>query len=228
VTMAGRRPLTRSEERKLLRTVRKLAPRDRALVTAQWFTGFRIHEILSLTVGHVWREGAVASKIGVAPRFLKGGYGRTRWIPVLPELHRALETHLTWLWQRFEVTPSFPLFPSRQVDRNGNVRPLTRVQAYHTIKRAFSVAQIEDDGRLGTHSLRKTFAKSVWLASGRDILVVNAALCHTSVSTSERYLETDEGSVMAAIARCDFTRRRTRPEASSPTPIADPSPAVAA
>ena len=86
--MAGRRALTPLEERMLISVVRELPPRDRCLITAQWFTGFRISEILSLTIGSVLRNGEIVSKIGVAPRNMKGGYGRTRWIPVLPELHR--------------------------------------------------------------------------------------------------------------------------------------------
>jgi integrase len=87
----------------LLSVVRELSPRDRCLITAQWFTGFRISEILSLTVGSVLRNGAIVSKIGVAPRNMKGGYGRTRWIPVLPELNRALGSYLGWLRRRLEL-----------------------------------------------------------------------------------------------------------------------------
>jgi len=39
--MSGRRPLTNPEQRKLLRAVRGLNPRDRALVTCQMMTGYR-------------------------------------------------------------------------------------------------------------------------------------------------------------------------------------------
>ena len=108
--MAGRRPLSKIEERKLLRVVRRLCPRDRCLITAQWWTGFRISEILSLTVSQVMRDGALLPKIGIRPAHLKGGYGATRWIPILPELARALERHLGWLARRFEITPDLPLF----------------------------------------------------------------------------------------------------------------------
>ena len=70
--MAGRRSLTKLEERRLLRVVRKLPARDQALITTQWMTGFRISEILSLTVGNVIQGDAIREKIGVAPRFMKG------------------------------------------------------------------------------------------------------------------------------------------------------------
>jgi integrase len=52
-------------------------------------SGFRISECLSLTVSSVFRNDHLTAKIGVAPRNLKGGYGQTRWVPVLPELARA-------------------------------------------------------------------------------------------------------------------------------------------
>lgn len=100
--MAGRRPLTPLEERMLLSVVRELPPRDRCLLTAQWFTGFRISEIVSITIGSVLRSGEIVGKIGIAPRNIRGGSGRTRWIPVLPELERALFIYLGWLRRRCE------------------------------------------------------------------------------------------------------------------------------
>lgn len=101
--MAGRRSLTQEEERRLLRAVRAMEPRDRALGTAQWMMGFRISEVLSWTVGTVMRNGTLVSKIGLPPRKMKGGYGKTRWVPLLPELHRALESYVGWLQRRLIV-----------------------------------------------------------------------------------------------------------------------------
>lgn len=208
--MAGRRSLSKLEERQLLRTVRCLPPRDRALITTQWWTGFRIHEVLSLTVGQAVRDGQMLVKIGIAPRNLKGGFGRTRWVPILPELERALRHHLQVLRLRFELSPAMPLFPSRQVAPDGSLRHLARSQANDIIKGAFAKAGIVNDGRLGTHSLRKTFARNVYEHSGRDIMILKRALGHTHLAATQRYLEADEDSVMAAIGRCDFTRRPRR------------------
>ena len=204
--MAGRRALIPLEERMLLSVVRELPPRDRCLITAQWFTGFRISEILSLTVGSVLRSGEIVSKIGVAPRNMKGGYGRTRWIPVLPELHRALESYLGWLRRRLELSAGMPLFLSREGDRDGNLRLLTRESARRIMHAAFAAAGVENDGRLGTHTLRKTWARKVYKNSGNDIMILKAALNHSDVSVTQKYLEADEDEVMAAIAKCDITR----------------------
>jgi len=191
----------------LLSVVRELPPRDRCLITAQWMTGFRISEILSLTVGSVLRNGEIVSKIGIAPRNMKGGYGRTRWIPVLPELHGALESYLGWLRRRLELSPGMPLFISREGDGEGNLRPLTRESARRIMHAAFAAAGVENDGRLGTHTLRKTWARKVYRNSGNDIMILKAALNHSDVSVTQKYLEVDEDEVMAAIHGSDFTRR---------------------
>lgn len=184
-----------------------MEPRDRALVTAQWMTGFRISEVLSWTVGTVMRNGVLASKIGLPPRKMKGGYGKTRWVPLLPELHRALESCLGWLERRLILSADLPLFLSRECDGEGNARALSSDMARHIIKDAFARAGIEDDGRLGTHTLRKTWARKVYEASGHDILVVSAGLNHSSIAITQKYLEPDEEDVMAAMMSCDFTCR---------------------
>jgi len=214
--MAGCRSLTRPEERRLLSVVRRLSPRDRCLITTQWFSANRISSTVALTVGHVWRNGAVVQDIAIAPRHLKGKRGRTRRVPVSPELHRALTHHLWWLRLKYTLTPDLPLFPSRQLSADGSVRPITRVQAYMIIKRAFAAAGIEDDGRLGTHVLRKTIAKNSF-ARTKDIMVLRDLLGHMNVSTSQLYLDPDADEVRATMLACDFTRR-PRAKLSIPEP----------
>ena len=53
-----------------------------------------------------------------------------------------------------------------------------------------------------------TRARNVYRNSGNDIMILMAALNHSDVSVTQKYLEADEDEVMAAIQRCDFTRRR--------------------
>jgi integrase len=211
----------------LLSVVRELPPRDRCLITAEWFTGFRISEILSLTIGSALRNEEIVSKIGVAPRNMKGGYGRTRWIPVLPELHRALFSHLGWLRRRWELSPVMPLFISREADPEGNLRPLTRESARRIMHAAFAAAGVENDGRLGTHTLRKTWARKVYKNSGNDIMILKAALNHSDVAVTQKYLEADEDEVIAAIQGCDFTRRRKTVQLSEAVQAEESSTAAA-
>lgn len=205
--MAGRRPLNKMEERQFLKVTRKLPPRDRALCTAQWLTGFRISEVLSLKISSIVRNGELVGKIGIAPRNMKGGYGRTRWVPVLPELQRALERYLGWLRRRVDLDPDLPLFLSRVSKSDGQPKAIGRERARLIVQRTFARAGILDDGRLGTHSLRKTWAKHVYRNSGNDLMILKAALNHSCVSVSQAYLAVDEDEVAAAILGCDFTRK---------------------
>lgn len=213
--MPGRRPLSIPEERKLLRALRRTPARDAALVTAQLMTGFRISEILSVTVGQVWRDGAVLTRLGIAPRKMKGGYGRTRWVPILPTLRRALERHLHCLARRYELTPDLPLFLSRQSEPDGSARALSRESAHRIVHAAFRRAGIVNDGRLGTHTLRKCWVRATYLGGHRDIHLLCAALQHSSVAVSARYLEVDAEELeraMRAIDRSRAPRRRREAE----------------
>lgn len=215
--MAGRRPLTRSEEEALLATLQDMNPRDRALVTTQWMTGFRISEVLSLTYSSVWRADEMLPAIGVAPAHLKGGYGRTRWIPILPELRTALEVLHNWLRLRFDLRHDLPLFVSREGDADGYARPLSREQARTIIMSTFEKAGVRNDGRLGTHTLRKTWARNVYDAAGKDIMVLRDALGHADIGTSQRYLDVGRDRVLEAIRTSSLSmpasansRRRVR------------------
>jgi len=221
-TMPGRRPLTHEEETALLRVARSLDSRSRLLITAQWLTGLRLSETLRLTVGLVVQGGEVRDMLGVAPRRMKGGRGPTRWIPILPELRRALESHLGQLRRRYELTPDVPLFISRNSGVSGTFRQLGREAARRILARVFAEAGIPNDGRLGSHSLRKTWSKRVYANSGNDIMILKLALGHRDVTTTQMYLEPDEEVMLAAVRSVDFTRRPRRPEARNPATLLQP------
>lgn len=42
-------------------------------------------------------------------------------------------------------------------------------------------------------------------------MILKAALNHSDVSVTQKYLEADEDDVMAAIQKCDFTRKARVP-----------------
>lgn len=215
--MAGRRPLNAQEERALIRTSRRLPPRDRALIATELFLGYRSFEVASLTVAQVVREGTILPRIGLPPRHRKGRYGSTQWIPVGPELRRALEHYLQWRARHAgPVRPGDPLFVSRTRRPDGTGRPIGRKRIYAIVMAAFRRAGIAYDGRLGTHSLRKTFAIKCFTNSGNNLLVCRDALGHASCATTERYLESRREAVEASILKGDWTRRPRRPRVFSP------------
>lgn len=175
-----------------------------------WLGGYRVSETLSLKMCSVFRDGVPVERIGIAPRHLKGNYGTTRWVPVLPELHRALAAYLGWLRRRFELSPTAPLFLSRKSHADGAPRALARESARRILHGAFRKAGIENDGRLGTHTLRKSWARRLFAASNNNLLIVRRGLNHANLSTTQAYLDVDESAVEAAIRKCDVSRRPRR------------------
>lgn len=129
---------------------------------------------------------------------------------MLPELRRALESWIGHMRSRWAMTPDLPLFLSRENNADGTARALSRHTARRIIHTTFARASIANDGRLGTHTLRKTWARHVYGNSGNDIMVLRAALHHSDVSITQKYLEADETAVEAAIMGCDFTREPRR------------------
>ena len=174
--MAGRRSLNHSEETALIRAVRRGSARTRALVTTQLFSGLRSYEVRNLSVGQVYRSGKILPLIGVQPHCRKGCRGNTIWIPVVPELERAL---MALINERLASGESLnlrdPLFLSRKLSSRGGKRPIGRKQAYRLVMRAFRRAHIEHDGRIGTHTLRKTYAR--YAARGISGVMPTTGLC---------------------------------------------------
>lgn len=205
--MAGSRPLTEIEQRRLLRIARQLPPIKRALLTAELFAGFRISETLSWRVGQVVdSRGQIVTRIGVRPANLKGKRGETRWVPVSPELHRALEACVRHLSRRGPLDPNLPLFASRQRGANGEVRALGRSAAEKFIKMILLRVAERDLQGLSTHSLRKAWANRLYTSSGHSLLAVRDGLCHSSVEVSQAYISVDRAHVDACIIEGDWTR----------------------
>jgi hypothetical protein len=61
----------RPEERLLVRHIRRINARDRALISGQLLLGFRISEVHVLIIGHVW-DGTAARGNGFLELLLKG------------------------------------------------------------------------------------------------------------------------------------------------------------
>lgn len=207
--MAGSRALTSSEERLLFRQIRRINARDRALISAQLFLEFRISEILSLTVGHVYDRSQIRAKVALPPRFLKGGYGTTRTIPVGPELQRALEKYLRQRERRGELRADEPLFLSPRKGPEGAATPICRSMAEKIIRKALLGLGSDPQG-LSSHSLRKSWAVRLYEASDHDILVVRDGLGHRSVAVTQVYLPTSRTRVEEMIRRSDWTRSRKK------------------
>lgn len=167
--------------------------RDAALLALGCGTGFRIQELLSVTVGHVWHGEAVAMEIALARRDLKGGKGayrrtvRSRRVPLGEGVRKALAAHLAVIGTD---DPARPLFATARSGAEG----MDRSQAFRMLVTACVACGI-DAARISTHSMRKCFARRVYEASGHDLIRTQRALGHSSPVTTARYLETDSAAL---------------------------------
>ena len=145
-------------------------------------TGGRISELLSLTVGDVYQNGKPVTDLLFDRSIVKGGEV-SRAVPMNVDGRAAIENLIAWHQEQYKtIAPSRPLFPSR--NKNGSVA-MNRQTAHEMLKKAFTAAGL--NGKLATHSLRKSFAQRVYEESG-DIYLVQELLGHRNVSTTQKYI----------------------------------------
>ena len=117
--MPGRNPILTSELPRVYAALATFPLRDQTLITLGLNTGFRITDLLSLNVGHVWEDDHVRSHVRVTRAKLKGGKGRRRKTitsRTVPLNETALLSLQKYLFDRFGSGPmklEEPLFPSR-------------------------------------------------------------------------------------------------------------------
>jgi len=118
--MSGRKPLLENDEPLVIAALKEFSLRDQALIILGLNTGFRITEILSLTVGQVWDAGRVKAQVKVSRAQLKGGRGRhrktvvSRSVPLNAAVTAVLEQYLFARFGSGAADPLAPLFPSRK------------------------------------------------------------------------------------------------------------------
>jgi len=185
----GCQPLSQTEISAIVDTLDNA--RDRALVILGIRTGFRVSELLSLRLGDVFNRGAVVSAVSVARANMKKKVeGRT--VPLHQEAKAALEAWCLCLISEGATAETY-LFLSRE----GGNRPISRVQAYRIIKAAAETNGI--DGRIGTHSMRKTFANTVYDRLNGDLPKVQRAMGHKNINSTVSYLSFKQEEIDAAI-----------------------------
>ncbi len=187
VTDAGTRA---SENRKLW-----ILARDAAVLSLLYGAGLRISEALGLQ-----RRDAPVQ--GVDTITVTGKGGKTRSVPVIPAIQRAVEEYLALC--PYAVAPEGPLFVGA---RGGPLSP-----------RIIQLAVEELRGALGLpdsatpHALRHSFATHL-LARGGDLRGIQELLGHASLSTTQLYTKVDAARLMDAF---DAAHPRARVKQNGP------------
>jgi integrase len=147
--------------------------RDLALLCLGLNTAFRIGDLVRLKVGDVTGpDGKILAELAISEQKT----GKARRIPINSAAARPLAA---WLRARGPSRPGDWLFPSR---KGGH---LSRKTFYHKLKAAGRELGLS---RLGTHSMRKTFAFRVYQATGGNLALVQKLLNHESAADTLRYI----------------------------------------
>ena len=115
-------------------------------------------------------------------------------MPVNVDGRDAIDALIDWHLEKYApLAPSRPLFPSR--NKKGTVA-VNRQSAHDMLKAAFMAAGL--NGKIATHSLRKSFAQRVYEHSS-DIYLVQELLGHKNVATTQKYIGVSYASARHAV-----------------------------
>lgn len=170
--------------------------RDRLLVVFACASGFRITELLSLRFLQLYDcvTGEVACEVTIPRRDLKGGRGRHkrrvrgRRVPLGEGVRAEIAAYIRTLPE-----PPAPHAAVFRTSRSGG-RGMDRSSAFRIIVGAAQACGI-DATRISTHTGRKTFARRVYSATGKDLFLTCRLMGHSSPVITARYLEADEAQL---------------------------------
>lgn len=183
--MNGARSFTETEIHQIKAV---LNTRDRCLFVLGIRTGFRISELLSLNISDVFDGSKVKDSIHLKKRNTKGKQAG-RIVPMHPESALVISA---WVNEHPNLLPDSPLFQSIGGNRLG------RIDAWNIIKKACTRALICVE-RVGTHSMRKTFATTMNEKFNGNIYKLKQAMGHASITSTEKYIAVDSEEIWNAI-----------------------------
>jgi site-specific recombinase XerD len=173
--------------------------RNRSLFMLGVNVGGRISELLALRIGDVWQNEQAVSDLLFEKGMVKGKE-TARMIPVNEDGRQAISSLIAWHQSQFgNMDPLRPLFMSRQ-----GSAAFSRSQAHRILERAFQKAGL--NGKLATHSLRKTFAQHCYDACS-DIYKVSELLGHKNVETTKRYIGISYTELQATVKAIELNER---------------------
>lgn len=168
-------PIKEKEKIEAIKKVLRAATlRNELLFVLGINTGLRISDLLSLRTGDVW-----ADKTGVAGRIelKEKKTGKTRSIALNRKTKQLIKRYIEK--ERPHPGSDEPLFLSQ---KGG---PISRQHAYDLLNTAARLVGVT--GRIGTHSLRKTFGYFAYM-QGTDLAMIQKLLNHSSQAETLRYI----------------------------------------
>mgnify|MGYP005759982781 CR=1 FL=1 len=158
---------------------KELTGRDRLLFVLGINVALRISDLIQLKIGDL------KGKNHIIVRERKTGKGRRIKLnkSVLNEMNKITGDNEEYL------------FPSRKRDKEGNVKPISRQQAYNIINGAVKKLGLLDEiGLVGTHTLRKTLGYHAY-KNGIDLSQLQAMFGHSSQAVTLRYIGSTDDDI---------------------------------
>ncbi len=184
-TRKGCRPLTDDEVKKLSSHYDKAICndpgntklRDYTLIMFGFYVGSRISETLSLSVKDVWQHGRVSSSVYFKRQNTKGKRaGRTGVIN--PECQELLTNYIRHY--QLDQTPEAGLWFSKRGCLKRSMASKIMSDVFHDV--------LEFDGKVATHSARKTFARKGYEKLHDSLLDLKECLGHSSLDSTLSYI----------------------------------------
>ena len=215
--MKGTRPLNNAEIQAVSAAFdgNPFEIRNRALFMLGVSIGGRIDELLSLTVGDVYQNGSPVTDVLYDKSIVKGGE-TSRAVPLNADGRQAVREIVAWHAEKagfLEVDKDTPLFISRVRNKDGTPKRMTTQAGSDAIMAAFRKAGL--NGKLGTHSMRKSFAQRLY-SQTNDIFVVQEMLGHKNVATTQKYLGVNYAEVREALELMSVIVAGTDPRQATP------------
>ncbi|MEN3931561.1 tyrosine recombinase XerC [Microvirga sp. W0021] len=154
--------------------------RDAAVLSLLYGSGLRISEALQIK-----RQDAPIGKIDTITVIGKGG--KTRSVPVIPTVQKAIESYLESC--PYTLSPTGPLFVGA---RGGALSPRIIQLAVQRMRGALGLPESATP-----HALRHSFATHL-LSRGGDLRGIQELLGHASLSTTQLYTKVDAARLMSA------------------------------
>jgi len=159
-----------------------IAARDVAILTLLYGCGLRISEALALTP----KTAPISSD---AMLTVTGKGGKTRLVPVLPAVARAVGDYL-------RLCP-FPLKPGEPMFRGARGGPLQPAIVQRAVRHLRSALGLEETAT--PHALRHSFATHL-LGRGGDLRTIQELLGHASLSSTQVYTDVDTRRLLEVYA----------------------------
>jgi site-specific recombinase XerD len=166
--------------------------RNRALFLLGCKTGLRISELLSLKIKDVCQNGRIKTEIEIRRANTKGRKSSRIIYLHNPMAGAALEDWLKDLQDSGCRDENAYVFQSRK----GRNQPISRRQASRILEQAARDNGL--DGKIATHSMRKTYAEDMFRALDNNLVDLQYALGHASINSTISYVSPSAERVKAA------------------------------